>query len=153
MSLCNIAANPQSYSKVVPIKELSLSGILNTPKGAMILDIYNYIISNYDDCDTPLEIANNVKLLLLQKPLSPIDSPVYTGEYINHGNGTLQSTRLSSVFSHDGGATWYDIDRKSKHANLITTILSWIPAYFQNIRKKLYAKRLYYISFPYDFKS
>jgi len=46
--------------------------------------------------------------------LSPLEDPMKSGEYIAHSEregGCYQSTRLCSVFSADGGLTWYDIDR------------------------------------------
>jgi hypothetical protein len=47
------------------------------------------------------------------EPLTPLKNPKFTGEYIVHENSdviTMQSTRRQSVFSEDGGKTWYDID-------------------------------------------
>lgn len=51
--------------------------------------------------------------------LSPINNPLAAGEYhdVSYPSGTppqttLQSTRLSSLFSEDSGKTWYDIDKK-----------------------------------------
>jgi len=49
------------------------------------------------------------------KLLSPIKNPMETGEYIDHtdisgGHPVFQSTRLSSLFSNDGGKHWHDID-------------------------------------------
>lgn len=46
------------------------------------------------------------------KPLNPINNPKLTGDYIEVHEGTLQSTRRFSLFSDDGGATWYDLDGK-----------------------------------------
>lgn len=48
------------------------------------------------------------------KTLTPLGDILKSGEYVIHdedGSGTLQSTRRSSVFSSDGGQTWYDINR------------------------------------------
>lgn len=53
------------------------------------------------------------------KLLSPIGNPLTTGDYhdVSEPSGTppqttLQSTRLSSLFSEDSGRTWYDLDKK-----------------------------------------
>lgn len=48
--------------------------------------------------------------------LNPLKNPMASGEYLDHtdisdGNLVFQSTRKSSVFSEDGGKTWYDIDK------------------------------------------
>lgn len=49
--------------------------------------------------------------------LNPLKNPMIAGEYLDHtdtsgGVPTFQSTRKSSVFSEDGGKTWYDIDKR-----------------------------------------
>jgi hypothetical protein len=43
--------------------------------------------------------------------LNPLKNPIETGEYMDVGS-YLQSTRRHSVFSADGGKTWYDIDKR-----------------------------------------
>lgn len=67
--------------------------------------------------------------------LSPLKNPMEAKEYIDHsdshgGNPVYQSTRKSSVFSEDGGRTWYDIDKR-------------IPWW-----KRWFGVRRAYISFP-----
>src|ERR1051325_7595598 len=44
--------------------------------------------------------------------LTPLKNPMETKEYQEVYENTLQSTRKSSVFSEDGGKTWYDIDKR-----------------------------------------
>lgn len=51
--------------------------------------------------------------------LSPLKNPMVSGEYMDvseysgvNGGTCLQSTRKSSIFSEDGGKTWYDIDKR-----------------------------------------
>jgi hypothetical protein len=47
--------------------------------------------------------------------LAPLKNPLKTGEYIEVSGGpdiVWQSTRRHSVFSEDGGQTWYDIDKR-----------------------------------------
>lgn len=49
------------------------------------------------------------------RPLTPLDNPMEKKEFIDHteisgGQQTFQSTRHSSLFSEDGGKTWYDIN-------------------------------------------
>jgi hypothetical protein len=51
------------------------------------------------------------------RPLTPLDNPMTASEYVDHteisgGQLTYQSTRLSSLFSEDGGQRWYDLDLK-----------------------------------------
>jgi hypothetical protein len=49
--------------------------------------------------------------------LNPMKNPMETGEYIDHSeisSGPMfQSTRKSTVFSADGGKTWYDLDKRA----------------------------------------
>lgn len=61
--------------------------------------------------------------------LSPMKHPKTTGEFMDVGNGLLQSTHKSSVFSDDGGVRWYDIDKR-------------VPRW-----RKLLGKRREYITF------
>lgn len=69
--------------------------------------------------------------------LTPIDNPATTGEYIacDLGEMTWQATRKYSLFSNDGGRSWYDIDRKP---NLLKRLIKrlrlpvpnrWLRAY------------------------
>lgn len=53
------------------------------------------------------------------QPLTPLANPMETGEFhdVSGPSGTiamstLQSTRLSTLFSEDSGKTWYDLDKK-----------------------------------------
>jgi hypothetical protein len=52
------------------------------------------------------------------RPLTPLKNPTVSGEYLvvdermTAGGSVWQSTRKSSVFSNDGGKTWYDIDKR-----------------------------------------
>jgi hypothetical protein len=56
-----------------------------------------------------LSIFNQV---INYKTLTPLTSD--PSEWTDHGNNTWQSNRQSSVFSRDGGKTWYDIDDPTK---------------------------------------
>ncbi len=67
------------------------------------------------------------------KPLSPIEHPLKTGEYQKVGEGTLQSTRLFSLFSDDGGRTWHDINLR-------------VP----KVWKYLLGRRWVNVAFPYS---
>lgn len=49
--------------------------------------------------------------------LAPMKNPMENGDYIDHtgisgGNPTFQSTYKSSVFSEDGGKSWYDLNKR-----------------------------------------
>lgn len=70
------------------------------------------------------------------RPLTQIDNPMILNEFLDHteisgGHATFQSTRLSSLFSEDGGKRWYDIDKR-------------LPRW-----KKWLRIRRSYINFPY----
>jgi hypothetical protein len=80
--------------------------------------------------------ATQLAIRLMQyKPLTAIENPLQTGEYISHDNRrTFQSTRLSSLFSEDEGKRWYDIALK----------LRWID--------KLLRRKRRFVTFPYTVK-
>lgn len=70
------------------------------------------------------------------RPLTPIENPMLGKEFIDHtdisgGHPTLQCTRLSSLFSEDGGKRWYDLDKR-------------IPRW-----KRWFGVRRAYVKFPY----
>lgn len=70
------------------------------------------------------------------RPLTPITDPMDLKEYLDHseisgGHLTYQSTRLSTLFSEDGGKRWYDLDKP-------------IPRW-----KRWFGVRRAYVSFPY----
>jgi hypothetical protein len=70
------------------------------------------------------------------RPLTPTENPMIDGSFLDHtdisgGHPTYQSTRLSSLFSEDGGKRWYDLDKK-------------IPKW-----KRLLRIRRAYVKFPY----
>lgn len=48
------------------------------------------------------------------RTLTPIDNPAKSGEYIacDRAETVWQSTRLSTLFSEDGGRNWYDLNGK-----------------------------------------
>lgn len=81
------------------------------------------------------------------RPLTPLENPKETGEYhdVSGPSGTdegrtLQSLRKSSVFSEDGGKTWYDIDKKLSRTRRWTLRLRAIG---------IPVSHRAYISFPY----
>ena len=71
------------------------------------------------------------------KPIQSIRNPMLNGEYVdqtkaNGGKLMYQGTRLSTLFSEDGGKTWYDIELK-------------LPRW-----KRLLGIRRAYVTFPYS---
>ena len=71
------------------------------------------------------------------KPIHSIRNPMLNGEYVdqtkaNGGKLMYQGTRLSTLFSEDGGKTWYDIELK-------------LPRW-----KRLLGIRRAYVTFPYS---
>ncbi len=50
------------------------------------------------------------------KPLTPLTSS--PDEWNEIGDGHWQSRRCPSVFSYDGGKTWYDIDDNMKQTHM-----------------------------------
>lgn len=135
------------------LKELSLRGIdINSDQADLIIAIMTLINkadiesrSTYSVWDS-LDIC---KKLMYGKPLTPLDNPKITGEFIAHTDTHYQSTRLGSLFSDDAGKTWYDIDKFSMKVAICRFFVS-----FLNLNAKKYKKYILpYVEFPYDHNS
>lgn len=132
------------------LKELSLRGIeINSDQADLIIAIMTLINvadaesrSTYSVWDS-LDIC---KKLMYGTPLTPLDNPKTTGEFIALNDKDLQSSRLGSLFSQDGGETWYDIDKLS------FKVMFWrFVVEFLKLNPKKHKKRLLpYVKFPYD---
>ena len=98
------------------------------------------------------------KNLASYKPITPLLNPMETGLYHDvsgfnpqDGKCTLQSTHVSSLFSEDGGKTWYDIDKKPKG---IQKIYCYIYRHFLcnittgKVRDWLHSFTRVYVKFP-----
>lgn len=150
MSLVRFIANKIKTDSNWDMRELSLAGVLNTETGDAILEIQK--ILKVVDPDEVITILNACKGLYYSKPLSYLDHPLKSFEFqvISNDELTLQSTRLASLFSADGGETWYDIDKEPKFRKFWLFVYrdlfrcpNWMKSFIQ---KKL----LYYVSFPYE---
>ena len=152
MGLINLTTTKSKYITGSVIKELCLIGKNNQK----ILDLYSLLMSQSDEEVELLQTLNILEKLVLQKPLSPLDDPKVTNEYLDHGDKVLQSTRLSSLFSRDNGLTWYDIDRVPKFYWLWSFIYDIIPfgrtTKINWLRNYILDKMLYYVKFPYECK-
>jgi len=148
MSLVQLASEPSS---IHPVKELALAGLLNKEEGSTILDIYKLLI-NYP-LDMRIDIISKIKNICLNIPISPLDDPNYTCEYINHGNNVLQSTRLPSLFSNDNGLTWHDLDKRPNDYYFWYELNRLIPPIFVKTKQKVAKRKLYFVEFPYDYNS
>ena len=98
------------------------------------------------------------KNLASYKPITPLLNPMETGLYhdvsefnMKPGKQTLHSTHVFSVFSEDGGKTWYDIDREPKG---IQKIYCYIYRHFLcnittgKVRDWLHSFTRVYVKFP-----
>lgn len=85
--------------------------------GESVLELVKtFAAQGHSGGSAPLTIAL-FKEVAMYRPLVPLKNPMKTGEYIDRsdisgGNPVFQSTRVSSVFSNDGGKTWYDINKR-----------------------------------------
>jgi hypothetical protein len=126
------------------LKELSLLKVDNNIKD-LIRNSY-FSISILKEREDQLLVISSLARLILDLPLSPIDSPITTGEFISHTKKNLQSSRCNSLFSDNYGATWYDIDNED-----------WTHKFFMyiyNITKddtpNFIINRMHsYVNFPY----
>jgi hypothetical protein len=149
MTLIKTIQNP---SPIYSVKELALANLLNTEEGLLMLSIYKSLI-NYD-LDKKIDILYKLERLCKNLPISSLDNPMYTCEYINHGNGVLQSTRLPSLFSNNAGYTWHDLDKKPKDYdfwNKLSITFLYLPfKWFTKTRQYICKRKIYFVSFPYD---
>jgi len=134
-------------------KELSLIGMLNTEPGDAVIEI-SKILQAVDISTHPM-ILKMALQLAENKPLSPIYHPVKHNEFVitgikKDGLMILQSTRLPSLFSDDGGMNWYDIDIKPSFRwfwSYLNKNIFIKPGRIKNLIKK---RLLYYVDFPYE---
>lgn len=131
------------------LKELSTIGMKSDePDTLLVIEVMN-ILNKHDNDDKTYSKWNCLdicKQLMYGSPLSPIENPTYTGEYIAHDKHHWQSTRLGSLFSQDCGESWYDINCESWKMKFFRFIArrfdktpNWIKPYL-----------LYYVrEFPY----
>ena len=136
---------------------------MNTDEGHLILELYKILTLYSNDLDEKLNILNKITLLCKKLPLSEVEDPVFSCAYIDHGNGVFQSTRLPSLFSHDKGLNWYDLDKKPNDyefwyyfglfvdffANFRYSNLFSIP----KLKKMICKRKLYFVSFPYVYSA
>lgn len=104
-------------------REMKLAGLYDADSsyGGMIPEAVLALIEAHSKQDhsggshyTTLGIFNRV---VNYKALSPIGSTIdewFKRDYQTAGADCWQNNRQSSVFSHDGGKTWYDIDDPKK---------------------------------------
>ena len=111
------------------VKELSLFGLnpnsLETYTILEIMQVLNKYLKEDNgeySTDTLLEIC---KQLNLNKPLTPVDNPTITGEYIAHTKSRWQSTRAPELFTNNGGLWWYNLNYSSPFAIFLHRILKF----------------------------
>jgi len=150
MSLVRFIATKIKLDSNWDMRELSLAGLLNTETGDAILEIQKILKSI--DPDTTIQVLDICNSLYYSQPISYLDHPLKSFEFqtVSNDELTLQSNRLASLFSADGGETWYDIDRSPSFRKFWLFIYkdlfrcpNWMKSFVQ---KKL----LYYVSFPYE---
>lgn len=97
------------------------------------------VMHKYEDkLETPGLLTRALTNIVWSTPTTPVEDPMKTGEYqcvsqmhvddINAGKPvTLQSTRLGTLFSEDGGNTWYDLDKPIRFLALKSIFSRKIP--------------------------
>lgn len=104
-------------------RELEAAGLLdadsdyNGAVGEDILGVVALVAQLGHSGESRKMFVEALSKILLHQPLVDIGNPFERGEYadVSEAGGLppgtmLQSTRKTSVFSKDGGATWYDLD-------------------------------------------
>lgn len=95
-------------------RELRLAGLMDPDSdyggaaGKAILEIVRTFSAQRHSGGSAWLVVSALEKLLRFKPLAPITSN--PDEWMEVGDGMWQSTRCPSVFSKDGGKTWYDLD-------------------------------------------
>jgi len=109
------------------IKELSLYGL--TPdkiEVSVILEIMQilnkYSTHGFYSNDIILDIC---KQLNSNRPLTPVDNPTITGEYVAHTKSRWQSTRAFELFSENSGKSWYNLNYHSLLAEFLYRIFKF----------------------------
>jgi len=134
-------------------KELSLIGLINTELGDAVIEV-NKILQAVNPALHVMVLKLSLQLAQ-NKPLSKIYHPVKHNEFVIVGTNkegliTLQSTRLPSLFSDDGGINWYDIDIKPSFRwfwSYLNKNIFIKPGRIKNLIKK---RLLHYVDFPYE---
>lgn len=103
-------------------RELNESGLMSEGSdydgmvGEAVLELITVFAKQGHSGNSAYATVDLFRRLATYQILVPLKNPMQTGEYLDHsdisgGHPTFQSTRKSSVFSEDGGKTWYDIDK------------------------------------------
>ena len=141
MSLISAAQNPSPLGRI--IKELALANVLSTDRGKLTLDLYQLLYDNPDK----IEILNDLNRLLLNLPLTPIDDPFKTGEFIED----RISSRCEYIRYDAKKGKWYDIRYPSKFSQFI---IKHLPLQIRKILPNFILVSIYttrrYIDFPYE---
>lgn len=122
-------------------KELLLAGFKHADNDTkFILEVLS--LANRYKIEDITYLLDVIEQLYLSIPLTPLEDPSYTSEYIMHNHDVYQSTRLKSLFSKDK-INWYDIDKTSFKIKFYRFIHKYICKLKSN-------KLLYFVRFPYD---
>lgn len=114
----------------------------------ILLDLYQTIMS-LDDQENRLTFISYLSRLILDLPLTPVEDPIQTDEYIAHTNNRLQSSRCKSLWTYDAGQTWYDIDNDMTSHKFYRWIYKKVFDSSSNAPKFITKRMLPYVSFPY----
>lgn len=141
MSLISAAQNPSPLGHV--IKELALANVLSTDRGKLTLELYELL----HDYPENIEILDNLKRLLTDLPLTPIDDPFKTGEFVED----KISSRCEYIRYDVKKGKWYDIRYPSKFSQFI---IKHLPLQIRKILPNFILVSIYttrrYIDFPYE---
>jgi hypothetical protein len=132
-------------------KELSLLDI-NQHKKEVLRALYNTLNNELPEPDSKLDIISYLARLSIELPLTSLDNPIDTFELIRHSETSFQSSRLKSLFTHDAGQHWYDLDLDNNYHKFFRYIYKHIFQCNPNTPKFITSRMLPYVSFPY-FKS
>jgi hypothetical protein len=134
------------------LKELTIAGLKHDqPQTHLILEIMQIIKKHENDNETYsvghcLDIC---KQLMYGAPITPIDNPTQTGEYIAHTNSQWQSTRLGSLFIDINNGLWYDINVVTLKMKIARFLYKYTKLKFLKPHLLFYVRKFPYTP-PYD---
>lgn len=145
----DIAIEPATTGRV--LKEMSELNLTQSDR-EILLDLYQSIMSIDDPVDdqwTKLRFISYLARLILDLPLTAIDNPYDSDEYISHTLKRLQSSRCKSLFSLDAGKQWYDVDNDTWMHRVYRWIYKNIFKSSKHTPKFITSRMMPYVTFPY----
>lgn len=100
------------WFKTNDVEEGNPDGVYNGMVGSAVLEIVEVFAKQGHSGMSASVVTHLVEKLMRYEPLTPLTFG--PEEWTAVGPNTLQNRRKFSVFSKDGGRTWYDVDEPGR---------------------------------------